>query len=119
MLKYSIVLPSKESPWIDQVLKYRLLHYDLSSMFQLSSSVLSMTRFWSLLPELLQETFRYNSASKNGVGLLLSVVYMVIAAIVERECLETALEYGLVDLLDTTVPMTLFCLTPQYLLFGL
>lgn len=54
-----------------------------------------------------------------GLGLLLSVVYMVIASLVERKHLETALEYGLVDLPDATVPVSVFWLTPQYLLFGI
>lgn len=54
-----------------------------------------------------------------GIGLILSVLYMVIAALVERKRLETAVEYGLVDLPNVTVPMSVFWLTPQYLLFGI
>ncbi|KAK4413373.1 protein NRT1/ PTR FAMILY 5.10 [Sesamum alatum] len=53
-----------------------------------------------------------------GTGIFLSLLSMVIAALVERKRLETAIEYGLVDMPKATVPMSVWWLTPQYLLFG-
>lgn len=53
-----------------------------------------------------------------GVGMLLSALSMIIAASVEIKRLKTAQEYGLVDLPKTTVPMSVWWLVPQYVLFG-
>ena len=53
-----------------------------------------------------------------GMGMLISIVSMVIAAIVEKKRLNTAFEHGLIDLPDTTVPMSVWWLVPQYVLFG-
>lgn len=54
-----------------------------------------------------------------GFGIFLSVISMVIAALVERKRLETALEYGLIDNPRATVPMSFWWLVPQYILFGI
>ncbi|XP_059631957.1 protein NRT1/ PTR FAMILY 5.10-like [Cornus florida] len=54
-----------------------------------------------------------------GTGMFLSAISMAIAAIVERKRLETALEYGLIDMPKATVPMSVWWLVPQYLLFGI
>ncbi|KAL2497387.1 Protein NRT1/PTR FAMILY 5.10 [Abeliophyllum distichum] len=54
-----------------------------------------------------------------GTGVLISFLSMVIAALVERERLKTAVEYGLVDIPKATVPMSVWWLLPQYLLFGI
>ncbi|KAL2497390.1 Protein NRT1/PTR FAMILY 5.10 [Abeliophyllum distichum] len=53
-----------------------------------------------------------------GTGIFLSFLSMVIAALVERERLKTAAEYGLVDVPKATVPMSVWWLLPQYLIFG-
>ncbi|XP_023535811.1 protein NRT1/ PTR FAMILY 5.10-like isoform X3 [Cucurbita pepo subsp. pepo] len=53
-----------------------------------------------------------------GFGMLLSALSMVIAALVEIKRLETAQEYGLVDLPKATVPLSIWWLVPQYVLFG-
>ncbi|KAK9271228.1 hypothetical protein L1049_026818 [Liquidambar formosana] len=53
-----------------------------------------------------------------GTGMFLSVLSMVIAALVEWKRLETALEYGLVDIPKATIPMGVWWLVPQYVLFG-
>lgn len=53
-----------------------------------------------------------------GVGFFLSIVAMVTAALVERRRLEVAEEYGLLDDTSTTIPMSVFWLAPQFLIFG-
>ncbi|KAI4388826.1 hypothetical protein MLD38_001121 [Melastoma candidum] len=54
-----------------------------------------------------------------GIGMFLSAVSMVIAALVEMKRLEIAREHGLVDLPDDTIPMSVWWLIPQYVLFGI
>ncbi|KAL2520170.1 Protein NRT1/PTR FAMILY 5.10 [Forsythia ovata] len=54
-----------------------------------------------------------------GTGIFLSFLSMVIAALIERERLKTAVKYGLVDVPKATVPMSVWWLLPQYLLFGI
>ncbi|XAR57475.1 hypothetical protein NMG60_11025632 [Bertholletia excelsa] len=54
-----------------------------------------------------------------GTGILLSLILMVIAALVEKKRLHTALEYGLIDNPNATVPMSAWWLVPQYVLFGI
>ncbi|GLT32851.1 hypothetical protein SLA2020_074860 [Shorea laevis] len=53
-----------------------------------------------------------------GTGIFLSAISMVVAALVEMKRLKTAQEYRLVDKPNTTVPMNVWWLVPQYLLFG-
>ncbi|KAF2290926.1 hypothetical protein GH714_016821 [Hevea brasiliensis] len=53
-----------------------------------------------------------------GIGMFVSVLSMVIAALVEKKRLETAKEYDLLDLPNATIPMSFWWLVPQYLLFG-
>ncbi|KAL7618715.1 hypothetical protein Lser_V15G00987 [Lactuca serriola] len=53
-----------------------------------------------------------------GIGILISIVSMVVAAVVETKRLETAREYGLVDDPNATIPMKIWWLLPQYLLAG-
>ncbi|MCD7466410.1 hypothetical protein HAX54_003065 [Datura stramonium] len=54
-----------------------------------------------------------------GTGIFLSILSMVIAAIIEKKRLQTAIEHGLVDMPKATVPMSICWLIPQYLLFGI
>ena len=51
-----------------------------------------------------------------GTGMLLSIICMVITALIEIKRLKTAKEYGLVDMLDVTIPMSVWWLLPQYVL---
>ncbi|CAA7396817.1 unnamed protein product [Spirodela intermedia] len=53
-----------------------------------------------------------------GLGMLLSVVSMAVAALVEMKRLRTARELGLVDLPAVALPMSLWWLVPQYVIFG-
>ncbi|KAK9162144.1 hypothetical protein Syun_003046 [Stephania yunnanensis] len=53
-----------------------------------------------------------------GTGMFLSILAMVVSAIVENRRLRTAAEHGLVDTPGATVPMKVWWLLPQYILFG-
>ncbi|KAK3426578.1 hypothetical protein EUGRSUZ_F02995 [Eucalyptus grandis] len=54
-----------------------------------------------------------------GAGMFFSILAMVTAALVETKRLEIAQEYGLVDIPNATIPMSVWLLVPQYGLFGL
>ncbi|OVA05230.1 Proton-dependent oligopeptide transporter family [Macleaya cordata] len=54
-----------------------------------------------------------------GCGMFLSVISMVVAAIVEKKRLQIALDLGLIDMPKETIPMSMWWLAPQYILFGL
>ncbi|CAH2066867.1 unnamed protein product [Thlaspi arvense] len=54
-----------------------------------------------------------------GTGMVLATLTMAVAALVETKRLETAKEHGLIDQPQTTVPMSIWWLIPQYLLLGL
>ncbi|KAJ1703233.1 hypothetical protein LUZ63_003012 [Rhynchospora breviuscula] len=54
-----------------------------------------------------------------GTGMALSLLAVVVAALVEIKRLKTATEYGLVDKPKVAVPMSLWWMVPQYLLFGM
>uniref|UniRef100_A0A7N0UUI4 Uncharacterized protein n=2 Tax=Kalanchoe fedtschenkoi TaxID=63787 RepID=A0A7N0UUI4_KALFE len=53
-----------------------------------------------------------------GTGMLVSALSMIVAALVEQKRLEIALENGLTNDPSATVPMSVWWLIPQYLLFG-
>eukprot|EP00268_Persea_americana_P053554 TRINITY_DN6068_c0_g1_i3.p1 TRINITY_DN6068_c0_g1~~TRINITY_DN6068_c0_g1_i3.p1 ORF type:complete len:351 (+),score=73.32 TRINITY_DN6068_c0_g1_i3:663-1715(+) len=53
-----------------------------------------------------------------GIGMFLSVVSMVVAALVETQRLSVARDAGLTDKPAATVPMSVWWLLPQYVLFG-
>nr|DAD43127.1 TPA_asm: hypothetical protein HUJ06_001357 [Nelumbo nucifera] len=53
-----------------------------------------------------------------GVGIFLSAVAMVIAALVEGRRLKIAREYGLIEKPKETIPMSIFWLLPQYMMMG-
>lgn len=53
-----------------------------------------------------------------GVGLFLSILCMIAAAITERKRVDVARDHGLLDLPKTTIPLSIFWLLPQYILSG-
>ncbi|XP_024400237.1 protein NRT1/ PTR FAMILY 8.2 isoform X2 [Physcomitrium patens] len=54
-----------------------------------------------------------------GIGLVLSVVSMIIAAVVEVKRTDKAKAYGLLEDSRATIPMSIFWLVPQYFTFGI
>jgi dipeptide/tripeptide permease len=53
-----------------------------------------------------------------GVGLVIHIAIMVIASVTERHRLAVAHEHGIYTSKDTTVPLTIFVLLPQFALMG-
>ncbi|KAL6883238.1 hypothetical protein ACP4OV_010652 [Aristida adscensionis] len=53
-----------------------------------------------------------------GVGLVIHIAIMGIASATERHRLAVAREHGLYDSKDTTIPLTIFVLLPQFVLMG-
>ena len=54
-----------------------------------------------------------------GTGMILSAICMVVAALVEIKRLKTAEQYGIVDMPNVTIPMSVWWLVPQYVLSGI
>ena len=54
-----------------------------------------------------------------GTGLFFSSLSMIVAALVEMTRLKIAQEYDLVDKPNVAIPMSVWWLLPQYLMFGL
>jgi peptide/histidine transporter 3/4 len=54
-----------------------------------------------------------------GIGIFISVFSMIISALVETRRLKIAEEHGLVDDPSSTVPMSVWWLLPQYIMFGI
>ncbi|KAL3693641.1 hypothetical protein R1sor_007292 [Riccia sorocarpa] len=53
-----------------------------------------------------------------GVGIVVSVLAMIVAALVEVKRVNVAKEHGLLDKPKAVIPMTIFWLVPQYFLRG-
>ncbi|XP_026456179.1 protein NRT1/ PTR FAMILY 5.10-like [Papaver somniferum] len=54
-----------------------------------------------------------------GTGIFFTAISMVIAAVVEDKRLKTAIDFGLLDPPNKTVPMSVWWLIPQYVVSGL
>nr|XP_029122230.1 protein NRT1/ PTR FAMILY 5.10 [Elaeis guineensis] len=53
-----------------------------------------------------------------GIGMVLSAASMVSAGLVEMKRLKTARDFGLVDMPNLPLPMSIWWLVPQYVVFG-
>ena len=53
-----------------------------------------------------------------GTGILISIFVMILAALVEMKRLKTIHEYDLVDNPSATIPMSIWWMAPQNILFG-
>ncbi|XP_042506881.1 protein NRT1/ PTR FAMILY 5.10-like isoform X1 [Macadamia integrifolia] len=53
-----------------------------------------------------------------GTGMILSVMSMVVAALVEKVRLKISVNSGLADIPEATVPISVWWLVPQFVLFG-
>ncbi|XP_057533327.1 protein NRT1/ PTR FAMILY 5.10-like isoform X2 [Amaranthus tricolor] len=54
-----------------------------------------------------------------GTGLIISILSMAVAAVTEKKRLQTTAHFGLIDLPDVTIPMKIWWLLPQYVLFAI
>eukprot|EP01018_Ginkgo_biloba_P018717 Gb_21687 [translate_table: standard] len=54
-----------------------------------------------------------------GIGMFCCILSMIVAALTEMKRLKAARDNGLVDKPHTTIPLSIFWLLPQYILFGI
>jgi len=54
-----------------------------------------------------------------GTGMFFSIISMIVAALIEIRRIEVAKDNGLIDLPNATIPLSIFLLLPQYVLFGI
>ncbi|KAH9620116.1 hypothetical protein KSS87_023884 [Heliosperma pusillum] len=91
-------------------------HIPYAHRFDLSTIIRQASRASS--SEIYQKTKGVFRASRMGIGLTLSILPMICAALVELRRLQLAKELGLVD--ETgPVPLSIFWQIPQYLLLGM
>ncbi|KAH9316474.1 hypothetical protein KI387_025101 [Taxus chinensis] len=54
-----------------------------------------------------------------GTGMFVSAISMIVAAVIEMKRVKAAKDNGLVDMPHATIPLSIFWLLPQYVLFGI
>nr|ABK25104.1 unknown [Picea sitchensis] len=54
-----------------------------------------------------------------GIGIFISILSMTVAALTEMKRLQVAKDYGFEDMPHATIPLSIFWLLPQYILFGI
>lgn len=108
---------SKLLPWTD--------HLDQSfrcQLLQLSSIIFLIVYDSLTVPFARAFTGKPNGITmlqRVGCGIFLSTATMMLAAVIEKKRLQMALDFGLIDMPKATVPMTVWWLAPQCVLFGL
>ncbi|KAL2500009.1 Protein NRT1/PTR FAMILY 5.8 [Abeliophyllum distichum] len=60
-----------------------------------------------------------NVMQRIGIGMFLSVIAMVVAALTERKRLQICKEMGFLETKSESVPFSIFWLLPQYILLGI
>ncbi|MCL7034804.1 hypothetical protein MKW94_019183 [Papaver nudicaule] len=87
---------------------------------------LSIAFFVPIYDRLFIPLFRVVTGNPNGIttlqrigaGIFFSTASMVVAAVIEKKRLQAALEFGLIDNPNATIPMSVLWLVPQYVLTG-
>eukprot|EP00253_Pinus_taeda_P011142 PITA_11142 len=54
-----------------------------------------------------------------GTGMFISTLSMIVAALTETRRIKAAKDNGLIDFPNATIPLSIFLLLPQYVLFGI
>ncbi|XP_059065517.1 protein NRT1/ PTR FAMILY 5.10-like [Cryptomeria japonica] len=54
-----------------------------------------------------------------GTGMFISAISMIVAAVIEIKRVKASKDNGLIDVPSATIPMSIFWLLPQYVLFGM
>ena len=54
-----------------------------------------------------------------GFGMFISIISMIFAAMIEMKRLQVVREYGMIDLPQLTIPLSILWMLPQYILFGI
>ncbi|XP_058091255.1 protein NRT1/ PTR FAMILY 5.10-like [Magnolia sinica] len=101
--------------------------FEVSPASLLVSSSLTIVAFVPIYDRILVPTTRrltgipsgLMTLRRIGIGIFLSVTSMVVAALVEMRRLKIAREYGPFDHPNATVPMSVWWLLPQYIIYGL
>lgn len=94
----------------------------LQSLVCLTILFLVLVYEWVLVPAARYLTGRRTVISMLqciGLDLFMSLLSMMIAALVEMRRLNIAADCGIVDDEEATLPMSVWGLAPQYMLFGL
>ena len=54
-----------------------------------------------------------------GTGMVISILSMIVAALTKIRRIKVAKENGIIDMPNATIPLSIFLLLPQYILFGI
>ncbi|KAH9692299.1 protein NRT1/ PTR FAMILY 5.10 [Citrus sinensis] len=106
LLSNQLFLPSKKLGWTD-LLRQAVLTVPIYDRV-----------FVPIARDLTEKAAGITMLQRFGIGLFFSVIEMVTPALVEMKRLKTAQAYGLVDKPGVIIPMGVWWLIPQHVLFG-